>query len=93
VKAGVAPVPPTADSARPGTENQAQPDAVRSRSGAGVDSTSVQRFSLYCRVSTVEQTQNLSLPIQARACRDHCARDLALEFRSVDARPGIDHCR
>ena len=29
---------------------------------------------VYCRVSTKEQTQNLSLPTQKRACREHCER-------------------
>jgi site-specific DNA recombinase len=33
------------------------------------------RAVLYCRVSTVEQTQNLSLPTQEKACRDYCARN------------------
>ncbi len=30
---------------------------------------------IYCRVSTKEQTQNLSLPTQLKACRDYCARE------------------
>jgi DNA invertase Pin-like site-specific DNA recombinase len=29
---------------------------------------------IYCRVSTTEQAQNLSLPTQEKACRDYCAR-------------------
>lgn len=29
---------------------------------------------IYCRVSTVEQTENLSLPTQEEACRNYCAR-------------------
>ena len=33
------------------------------------------RALIYCRVSTVEQTQNLSLETQAKACRDYCARN------------------
>jgi DNA invertase Pin-like site-specific DNA recombinase len=32
------------------------------------------RAVLYCRVSTVEQTQNLSLPTQEQACREYCSR-------------------
>jgi site-specific DNA recombinase len=30
---------------------------------------------IYCRVSTKEQTQNLSLPTQRRACEDYCRRE------------------
>ena len=30
---------------------------------------------IYCRVSTKEQTKNLSLPTQLRACRDYCERE------------------
>jgi site-specific DNA recombinase len=30
---------------------------------------------VYCRVSTKEQTQNLSLPTQLRACRAYCQRE------------------
>jgi site-specific DNA recombinase len=33
------------------------------------------RAVLYCRVSTVEQTQNLSLPTQEKACREYAARE------------------
>src|SRR5207249_445439 len=29
---------------------------------------------IYCRVSTKEQTQNLSLPTQRRACEQYCDR-------------------
>jgi DNA invertase Pin-like site-specific DNA recombinase len=32
------------------------------------------RAVLYCRVSTKEQTHNLSLPTQTRACREYCER-------------------
>ena len=32
------------------------------------------RAVLYCRVSTAEQAQNLSLPTQEKACREYCAR-------------------
>lgn len=38
---------------------------------------------IYCRVSTKEQVQNLSLPTQLKACRDYCDRegyDVAREF-------------
>ncbi len=38
---------------------------------------------IYTRVSTQEQTQNLSLPTQLRACRDYCDREgyeIAKEF-------------
>jgi site-specific DNA recombinase len=38
---------------------------------------------IYCRVSTKEQAQNLSLPTQLKACREYCARenyDIAAEF-------------
>jgi site-specific DNA recombinase len=41
------------------------------------------RAVLYCRVSTKEQTQNLSLPTQLKACREYCAREgyeIAREF-------------
>lgn len=44
------------------------------------------RAVIYCRVSTTEQAQNLSLPTQEKACRDFCARqgyDVAEVF--VDA--------
>ena len=30
---------------------------------------------IYCRVSTAEQTLNLSLPTQEKACRDYCKRN------------------
>jgi len=33
------------------------------------------RAVIYCRVSTKEQTQNLSLPTQKRACADYCERN------------------
>ena len=33
------------------------------------------RAVIYCRVSTTEQTQNLSLPTQERACREYCKRE------------------
>lgn len=33
------------------------------------------RAVIYCRVSTVEQAQNLSLPTQEKACRDYCVRE------------------
>jgi DNA invertase Pin-like site-specific DNA recombinase len=32
------------------------------------------RAVLYCRVSTEEQTKNMSLPTQEKACREYCAR-------------------
>src|SRR5437764_5997544 len=32
------------------------------------------RAVIYCRVSTVEQTQNHSLPTQEKACREYCLR-------------------
>lgn len=32
------------------------------------------RAVIYCRVSTTEQAQNLSLPTQDKACREYCAR-------------------
>ena len=34
-----------------------------------------QRVAIYCRVSTKEQTKNLSLPVQEKACRDYCERE------------------
>jgi site-specific DNA recombinase len=33
------------------------------------------RAAIYCRVSSKEQTKNLSLPVQEKACRDYCARE------------------
>ena len=33
------------------------------------------RAVIYCRVSTKEQVQNLSLPTQLKACREYCARE------------------
>lgn len=33
------------------------------------------RAVLYCRVSTLEQVENLSLPTQEKACRAYCARE------------------
>jgi DNA invertase Pin-like site-specific DNA recombinase len=41
------------------------------------------KAAIYCRVSTKEQTQNLSLPTQLRACRELCDREgvvVAREF-------------
>ena len=41
------------------------------------------RAVLYCRVSTKEQTLNLSLPTQREACREYCTREgfeVAAEF-------------
>ena len=41
------------------------------------------RAVIYCRVSTKEQTKNLSLPTQLKACRDYCERqgyEVAREF-------------
>ena len=32
------------------------------------------RAVIYCRVSSAEQTKNLSLPTQEKACREYCAR-------------------
>ena len=32
------------------------------------------RAVIYCRVSTKEQTKNLSLPTQLKACREFCHR-------------------
>src|SRR5437867_3454422 len=32
------------------------------------------RAAIYCRVSTKEQTQNLSLPTQLKACQEYCDR-------------------
>ena len=33
------------------------------------------RAVIYCRVSTKEQTENLSLPTQKRACEEYCLRE------------------
>src|SRR5262245_33658201 len=35
----------------------------------------MQRAVIYCRVSTKDQTKNLSLPTQEKACRDYCIRE------------------
>ena len=35
---------------------------------------SIMKAVIYCRVSTKEQTKNLSLPTQLKACRDYCRR-------------------
>jgi site-specific DNA recombinase len=44
------------------------------------------RAVIYCRVSTTEQAQNLSLPTQEKACREYCARhDYDVERVFVDA--------
>ena len=40
------------------------------------------RAVIYCRVSTEEQTRNLSLPTQERACREYCERE-GLEIARV----------
>lgn len=40
------------------------------------------RAVIYCRVSTKEQAQNLSLPTQLKACREYCERQ-GLEVASV----------
>src|SRR4051794_6739427 len=62
--------------------------------------------ALYCRVSTKEQAQNLSLPTQLKSCRDYCARqgfDVAAVFEDAGEsakttdRPGfqrmLQYCR
>lgn len=64
------------------------------------------RAVIYCRVSTVEQTQNLSLPTQEKACREYCERQgYAIDEVFIDAgesaktidRPEfrrlLEHCR
>jgi Site-specific recombinases, DNA invertase Pin homologs len=33
------------------------------------------RAVIYCRVSTKEQTKNLSLSVQEKSCRDYCERE------------------
>src|SRR5687768_4446898 len=44
------------------------------------------RAIIYCRVSTKEQTQNLSIPTQLRACREYCARHgLAVAHEFIEA--------
>src|SRR5262245_26111581 len=48
--------------------------------GCAISSTSSRRsYSMraviYCRVSTKEQTLNLSLPTQRRACEEYCRRE------------------
>jgi len=44
------------------------------------------RAAIYCRVSTVEQASNLSLPTQEKACREYCARhDYVVDQVFVDA--------
>ena len=44
------------------------------------------RAVVYCRVSTKEQTQNLSLPTQEKVCADYCERNgLAMDRVFVDA--------
>ena len=35
----------------------------------------MRRAVIYCRVSTTEQTKNLSLPVQEKACREYCDRE------------------
>jgi site-specific DNA recombinase len=41
---------------------------------------------IYCRVSTKEQTKNLSIPTQLQACRDYCAKNgLSVAREFVDA--------
>ena len=63
------------------------------------------RAVVYCRVSTKEQAENLSLPTQKKACLDYCARH-GLEVDRVFMEPGesaktiarpafkqlLDHC-
>lgn len=64
------------------------------------------RAVIYCRVSTSEQTQNLSLATQDKACREYCARNgYAVDEVFIDAgesakttdRPEflrlLEHCR
>jgi site-specific DNA recombinase len=44
------------------------------------------RAAIYCRVSTKEQAQNLSLPTQLKSCREYCARhgfDVAAVFEDA----------
>ena len=36
---------------------------------------------IYCRVSTMQKTENLSLPTQQRACEKHCQREGFKIFR------------
>ncbi len=45
------------------------------------------RAVIYCRVSTKEQTQNLSLPTQKRACEEYCERE-GLEVARVFVEQG-----
>ena len=51
------------------------------------------RAVIYCRVSTKEQAQNLSLPTQLRACRDYCETRRLRSRRGIHGRRGIseDH--
>jgi site-specific DNA recombinase len=50
---------------------------VKKKSGNDVPATSNDTIGavVYCRVSTKEQTQNLSLPTQERSCRAYCERE------------------
>ena len=44
------------------------------------------RAIIYCRVSTKEQTENLSIPTQRKACREYCARQgLAVAHEFIEA--------
>ena len=42
------------------------------RTGGGIKAE--MQAVIYCRVSTKEQTKNLSLPTQERVCREYCER-------------------
>jgi site-specific DNA recombinase len=44
--------------------------------------TEMQRAVIYCRVSTPEQVENLSLPTQEKRCREYCER-LGIEVERV----------
>ncbi len=39
-----------------------------------MSSKTIMKAVIYCRVSTKEQSKNLSLPTQLRSCRDYCSR-------------------
>ena len=68
---------------REGNEDRSSILPASSQAADAVTLKPVMRAVIYCRVSTKEQTQNLSLPTQLKGCRDYCRREgyaVAREF-------------
>jgi len=60
---------------KPNGGRSTQSSASDGASGKNRSSALPLRAVIYCRVSTKEQTQNLSLPTQEGVCRDYCEQN------------------